>query len=117
VVGAAVYGLVDLVLLYVPTLNLGAIQDRRDLIRWLIALILSVAQAFLLKLALREHLGRQAAACAVQARRVGRHYRRAGRGPHRDPHPRGRPPKPRSSAASWESWPRPSSWCSGALPT
>jgi len=54
-VGAAVYGLVDLVLLYVPILNLGAIQDRGDLIRWLIALILSVAQAFLLELMLREH--------------------------------------------------------------
>lgn len=53
--GAAVYGLVDLVLLYVPILNLGAIEDRGDLIRWMIAVILSVAQAFFLELVLREH--------------------------------------------------------------
>ncbi|MDQ3760643.1 MAG: hypothetical protein M3460_02795 [Actinomycetota bacterium] len=53
--GAIVYGLVDLLLLYVPILNLGAIEDRGDLIRWLIAVILSVAQAFFLDLVLREH--------------------------------------------------------------
>lgn len=54
-VGAAVYGLVDLALLYVPILNLGAIEDRGDAIRWIIALILSGAQAALLEFVLREH--------------------------------------------------------------
>lgn len=55
VVGAVVYGLVDLLLLYVPVLNLGEISDTGDVVRWGVAIVLSMAQAILLELALNAY--------------------------------------------------------------
>lgn len=66
VVGAVVYGLVDLLLLYVPVLNLGGISDAGDVVRWGVALVLSMAQAILLELALNGY--RQAEREAIDLR-------------------------------------------------
>jgi hypothetical protein len=53
--GAAVFGLVDLLLLYVPVFNLGSVSDIWDIVRWGVAIILSVAQAVFLEQALHSH--------------------------------------------------------------
>lgn len=52
---AIVYGLLDLILLFRPLLNLGTISEAGDLANWLIAIVLSGAMAVALDQVLKYH--------------------------------------------------------------